>query len=156
MAGRRPGPAPKNPEARARTNADPFVGGDGWTQIDGDPNEDYPEVPTWVPQLRPETYALYEQLAQLPQAKTWGQGTWMELHLTLPLLDLYLQKRGSEAFKAIITTLGAGLSLTEMDMQKARIRVRDLEIEAEQASEATLKANGVTSLEERRKRLMNG
>jgi len=124
MAGRRPGPAPKNPQERQRTNADPVLGRDGWTEIADVPFAGVvPELPGWC-SVGATGRAVYEELARLPQAALWGPGTWLQLHLSLPLVERYLSRPGSENFKAIVATLGAGLRLTEDDLQKARVRVR--------------------------------
>ena len=105
MGGRRPGPAPN--EKHRHRNPDPFVSKDGWTEI-GDAAFDgaIPEIPAWV-RCTDEARAVYAELARLPQAATWGAGTWLQLHLSLPLVGRYLQRPGSENFKAIISTLGA-------------------------------------------------
>jgi hypothetical protein len=146
MAGRRSGPPPS--EHRRRTNADPVVGKDGWTEVSPEPFAgQVPEIPAWV-DCTLEARMVYQELAQLPQAATWGPGTWLSLHLTLPLLGRYLTRPGSENFKAIVSTLGAGLSMTELDMQRARIKVKRPDPVAEQAAAAS-----VSSLQERRKRL---
>lgn len=148
MAGRRPGPPPN--ERHRHRNADPVVGKDGWTEITPDAFDGaVPEVPPWV-QCSDEARAVYLELARLPQAATWGPGTWLSLHLTLPLVGRYLERPGSENFKAIVQTMGASLSLTESDMAKARIKVR-----LPEPDEASVDSNapGVTSLQSRRQRL---
>lgn len=152
MAGRRPGVPPKAPEERMRTNSDPLVGGDGWTEIDNAPFAGaVPEIPVWV-KCSPEARAVYHELAALPQAQLWGAGTWLELHLTLPLIDRYLSRPGSENFKAIISTLGAGLRLTEDDLQRGRVRFKR---EQDEDGGAEVPA-GVANLQERRRRLVKG
>jgi hypothetical protein len=146
MAGRRPGPAPA--EVKRRTNVDPVIGKDGWTEVAPEPCAgEVPAIPAWV-NCTDEARAVYEDLARLPQAATWGVGTWLQLHMSLPLIGRYLQRPGSENFKAIVSTLGAGLSMTELDMQRARIKVKRPDPVAEQAAAAS-----VSSLQERRKRL---
>lgn len=146
MGGRRPGPAP-NEKHRHRA-ADPFVSKDGWTEITPDAFEgEVPEIPAWV-SCTDEARMVYAELARLPQAATWGAGTWLQLHMSLPLIGRYLQRPGSENFKAIISTLGAGLSMTELDMQRARIKVKRPDPAAEQEAAAS-----VSSLQERRRRL---
>jgi hypothetical protein len=146
MGGRRPGPAP-NENHRHRT-PDPFVSKDGWTEVAPEPFAgEVPPIPVWV-NCTDEARAVYAELATLPQAATWGAGTWLQLHMSLPLIGRYLQRPGSENFKAIVSTLGAGLSMTELDMQRARIKVKRPDPVAEQAAAAS-----VSSLQERRKRL---
>ena len=149
MAGRRPGPAPS--PRRRRTNADVVLPpGEGWTEV---PNAAWegvvPAVPEWCV-VGDAARAVYEELARLPQAATWGPGTWFELHLSLPLVERYLSRPGSEGFKALVSALGAGLSLTELDMQRARIKVR-----ADQPGDVGVETGGVavSSLDERRRRL---
>lgn len=153
MAGRRPGPPPS--ESRRRRNADPVLpSGEGWTSIDGAAWEGVvPPIPDWV-QVSSLAEAVYVELGRLPQAATWGPGTWFELHLALPLVDRYLSRPGSEGFKALVSALGAGLSLTEVDMQRARIRVQPAEpaVPVEPASSVG-GGSGVSSLSDRRRRL---
>ncbi|MFE5290196.1 hypothetical protein ACFRAQ_35035 [Nocardia sp. NPDC056611] len=133
MAGRRPGAAPKQPHERARTNKDSIIGGDGWTELTDEPFDgDIPPIPEWI-DVGSRGRAIYEELARLPQARTYGPGTWLTLHMTLPLIERYLSRPGSENFKAITSTLGAALSLTELDMQRARIRVKPVEDELDEA-----------------------
>src|SRR5690349_13578018 len=99
MGGRRPGPAP-NENHRHRT-ADPFVAkGDGWTEIGAEPYAGpVPEIPAWVT-CSDAAREVYRELARLPQAATWGPGTWLQLHMALPLVGRYLERPGSENFKA--------------------------------------------------------
>ncbi|WP_147129548.1 MULTISPECIES: hypothetical protein [Nocardia] len=66
---------------------------------------------------------LYAELARLPQARLWGPGTWLELHLSLPAASRYLGGGSSEGLKALISAWGVGLRLTEDDLTKARIKV---------------------------------
>lgn len=148
MGGRRPGPAPS--ETHRHRAADPFVAkGDGWTEIDAEPYAGHvPAIPTWL-ECSDAARAVYAELARLPQAATWGPGTWLQLHLALPLLTSYLKRPGSENFKAITSTLGAGLSLTELDMQRARIKFKRGDTADEQAEAAAT----VTSMQDRRARL---
>lgn len=153
MAGRRPGPAPKNPQERQRTNADPVLGRDGWTEIADVPFAGVvPELPGWC-SVGATGRAVYEELARLPQAALWGPGTWLQLHLSLPLVERYLSRPGSENFKAIISTLGAGLRLTEDDLQKARVRVKSAQAQETKSPEATRSAAVVTDIRSRRERL---
>lgn len=153
MAGKRPGPPPKNPEELVRRNVDPIVGADGWTDIDPAPNDgEIPPIPAWC-DAGEAARAIYEDLARLPQARLWGPGTWLQLHMSLPLFDRYMSRPGSEGLKALVATWGTGLRLTEDDLQRARVRVRKL-IESEDESTPTRKANGVASLDDRRRRLM--
>lgn len=152
MAGRRPGPAPKNPEDRLRTNADPLVGRDGWTEITPEPfGGDVPDIPEWAA-VGDAGAAVYQELSRLPQAALWGPGTWLQLHLALPLIERYLKRPGSENFKAIVSTLGAGLRLTEDDLQKARIRVQAAET-GDVDPAAARSAAKVTDIRSRRSRL---
>lgn len=123
MSGRRPGVAPtENHRHRA---VDPFVKpGDGWREIDDAPRDGQaPPIPAWV-RVDPDTIRVYQDLAALPQAATWGAGDWLSLHLALPVIARYLDRPGAEAFKAITSVLGSALSLTTLDMQRARIKVR--------------------------------
>jgi hypothetical protein len=89
-------------------------------------------------------------LARLPQARLWGPGTWFELHLSLPLVDRYLTRPGSEGFKALVSALGAGLSLTELDLQRARVKVSPAEGVGDSPTVSDPK---VADIRDRRKRL---
>lgn len=154
MAGRRSGPPPKNPEDRLRRNADPIVGADGWTEIPSTPNdEEIPEIPEWV-SVGSTGRAIYDELAALPQARLYGLGTWIQLWMTLPLIERYFSRPGSENYKAIMSTIGASLRLTEDDLQRARVRIKD------PVDEEPVDTNGgapvVSFAEERRARLMRG
>jgi hypothetical protein len=148
MAGRRPG-VPPNENHRHR-NVDPVVGRDGWTEISPDPFAGaVPEIPSWV-DCSDEARLVYAELARLPQAATWGPGTWLSLHLTLPLVGRYLSRPGSENFKAIIQTIGASLALTESDLAKARIKVK---VPDPDLPESQSQGPKVTTLQSRRQRL---
>lgn len=150
MAGRRTGPPPKDPSELVRAKPDVVVGGDGWTEIEDTPFDGVvPEIPAWV-KCGPEARAVYYALAALPQARVWGPGTWLELHLSLPLVDRYLSRPGSENFKAIISTLGAGLRLTEDDLQRGRVRFK------REQEQLDAPAAGVVQMDERRARLVKG
>lgn len=122
--GRRPGPAPKQPEQRRHRAVDPVVGGDGWTEIAREPSTDpAPALPSWLPPVE-SAEQVYAQLAALPQARAWLDSEWFLLQLSLPLVERYLQRPGSENFKAIVTALGPGLKLTSDDMAKSRQRFK--------------------------------
>ena len=151
---RRSGPPPKNPDERLRRNVDPVTSADGWTEIDDAPfNGDIPDIPAWI-EITDRARAVYYELAMLPQARLYGAGTWLQLHLSLPVIDKYLASSSTESYKAITTTLGAALSLTESDMQKARVRVRKMELDGENLGTP---GGNVTSMSaERRKRLTGG
>ncbi|WP_109523680.1 MULTISPECIES: phage terminase small subunit [Nocardia] len=155
MAGRRSGPPPKNPKDRARRNGDPLLAGaDGWTEIPSTPNDgEVPEIPEWVT-VGPVGRAIYTELASLPQARLYGQGTWIQLWLTLPLIERYLTRPGSENYKAVTGTMGAALRLTEDDLQRARIRIKD---EIDEEPVAPTEGGTVASFaEERKARLLRG
>ncbi len=156
MAGRRSGPPPKSPEERARRNVDPLVGADGWTEIGSTPFAgEVPEIPEWI-EVGPTGRAVYEHLSRLPQAAMYGPGTWFQLHMTLPLIERYLTRPGSENYKAITTTLGAALRLTEDDLARARVRVAAPVSEEDASPEQRARSARVASLADRRKRLMAG
>lgn len=130
---RRPGPAPK--PGRERRNEDSLLGGSGeWREAPNAPlNGAVPSVPEWVTASlkNPDaTLAAYEVLAKLPQAALWTGGDWFSVWLTLPLLDRYLARPGSEGFKAILSGLGAGPGLTEADLLKLRRRLVEPATEA--------------------------
>nr|WP_296763841.1 hypothetical protein [Rhodococcus sp. (in: high G+C Gram-positive bacteria)] len=147
-----PGPAPKNPEDRIRRNSDPLTDANGWTEIDPSPNDGaIPPIPPWSSQ-DPIVGGIYAELGKLPQARLWGPGTWFEIHLTLPIMEKYLEKPSSEAFKTILAAWGSGLRLTEDDMQRARIRVRK-ELSAEE-QELAIKGNPKVASINRRERLL--
>lgn len=149
---RTPGPAPSDPGARHRRNVDPVVNTHGWTELElvGFAGK-VPAVPGWL-SVSDNCMAIYSELGSLPQAALWGPGTWFELHMTLPLIDRYLSRPGSESFKAIIATLGVALRLTEDDLQKARVKVVPRE-SAETAEQATGTDGQVTDIRSRRSRL---
>lgn len=150
--GRRPGPAPS--EQRRRRNADVVLpAGEGWTEISGDAWEgDVPAIPGWV-EVGDAARAVYGELARLPQAATWGPGTWFELHLALPLVDRYLARPGSEGFKALVSAFGAGLALTELDMQRARIKVKPEPVDSAGVGGAGEGGGNVSRMDDRRRRL---
>ncbi|MEV0759536.1 hypothetical protein [Nocardia sp. NPDC050435] len=152
MAGRRPGPPPKNPDQRARTNSDPYIGGDGWTELPDEPFDGaIPPIPEWVT-CSDAARMLYTELAQLPQARLWGAGTWLELHMSLPAASRYLSTGSSEGLKALISAWGVALRLTEDDLTKARIKIvsdEDDDPEAPEAVDDTV----VSFAQERRARL---
>ncbi|MFC9995738.1 hypothetical protein [Nocardia sp. NPDC127526] len=155
MAGRRSGPPPKNPDERLRRNADPFVTGDGWTEIDPTPHDgDIPEIPEWIT-VGPTGRAIYEHLATLPQARLYGPGTWFQLWVTLPLIERYLSRPGSENYKAVTSTLGAALRLTEDDLARARVRIKPV-LDEDDEDAPTAGARVVSYAEERRARLLKG
>ncbi|KZM71073.1 hypothetical protein AWN90_41900 [Nocardia terpenica] len=130
-----------------------MIAGDGWTELPDEPFDgSVPPIPEWI-DVGSRGRAIYEQLARLPQARTYGAGTWLTLHMTLPLIERYLSRPGSENFKAIVATLGSALSLTELDMQRARIRVKPVEDEAEVTASPGEKV--VPMAAARRARLMN-
>ena len=149
--GRRPGVAPT--ENHRHRSPDPFVrAGDGWAEITAEPFEGVvPEIPQWV-SCGPDARRVYMDLARLPQAVLWGPGTWFELHLTLPLIDRYLARPGSEGFKALVSALGAGLSLTELDLQRARVKVKAPEPVGD-VGEMAAGDPKVSDIRDRRKRL---
>lgn len=124
---RRPGPAPK--PGRERRNEDSLLGPSGeWREVPNEPRDEAaPEVPEWITSaLKSEaTLQAYEILAKLPQAAVWTAGDWFAVWLTLPLLDRYLARPGSEGYKAILSGLGAGPGLTEADLLKLRRRLVD-------------------------------
>lgn len=154
MAGRRPGPPPKDPSQRQRTNADPVIGSDGWTEIPDAPNDgEIPPIPEWIGEISEAARVVYQELASLPQARLWGPGTWLQLHLSLPMFDKYMEKPGGEGLRTLVGIWGVSLRLTEDDLQKARVKVRK---EAEDAASQDLSASSakVTSIADRRKRLL--
>jgi hypothetical protein len=125
--------------------------GDGWREISDQPySGTVPEIPEWV-RVGPDARRVYISLAALPQAATWGPGTWLELHLALPMIDRYLSRPGAEGLKALCSTLGAGLSLTELDLQRARIQLKHRDDGDEQPVEVD--SPKVTSMAARRARL---
>lgn len=154
MAGRRPGPAPKNPEERQRTNADPVIGADGWTEVPDSPNEgEVPPIPEWVGEISEAARVVYDELASLPQARLWGRGTWLQLHLSLPMFDKYLEKPGGEGLRTLVGIWGVSLRLTEDDLQKARIKMIH-ELDEAEAAAAAAGNPKVASMAERRNRLL--
>lgn len=156
MSGRRPGPPPKDPEDRVRRNDDPVVGADGWVEIDPTPNDDAPPaIPEWVGEISEAARIIYRELATLPQARLWGAGTWLQLHMSLPMFDKYMEKPGGDGLRTLVNIWGVSLRLTEDDMQKARIKMkRELDEEAEVTGPAGV--NNVVSLAERRNALVAG
>jgi hypothetical protein len=156
MATRRPGPAPKDPSERARRNADPVVGSDGWTDVQPTAKlRRVPPIPEWI-YVGDVTRAFYLELTKLPQATTWSAGDWLMLHSTLPLLERYFTKPGSESFKAWTAVLDPGLRITTDAMMKARMRIRTPEKETAGGSTQRRGAGKVTDLAARRGRLTKG
>lgn len=150
MAGR-PGPAPKDPSARKRTNADPFLEDGEWTKIPYEPNDgEIPSIPMWVeiPDDSPARM-YYNDLMLLPQARLWRSGDIMNLWMALPYIHKYLTTSpGAEGMKAIASTLNLPLRLTADDLQKARVAwEKDQEAVAEE--EAVKLAANVTSIAKR-------
>jgi hypothetical protein len=149
MAGRKPGPPPKDPSRRARTNVDPVVGKDGWSEIDTVPFDgEVPPIPDWIT-VGTQGEAVYDVLSHLPQAALYGPGTWFVAHLSMPLVERYLSRPGSESYKALLTTLSSALRLTEDDLAKARVRARKVE---EDVPDAGITA-AVTDIRSRKSRL---
>lgn len=156
MAGRRSGVPPKQPHERirARDHRDPYLATDGWTELPDAPFDgDIPDIPEWIT-VGARGQMIYEELARLPQARLYGRGTWLELQLTLPLIERYLSRPGSENFKAIVSTLGAALRLSEDDLAKARVRIATEEELAEETGEPGTKV--VSFEDQRRARLLKG
>lgn len=154
MAGRRPGPPPKDPSQRQRTNADPVIGNDGWTEIPDAPNDGtVPSIPEWVGEVSEAARVVYTELASLPQARLWGPGTWLELHLSLPMFDKYMEKPGGEGLRTLIGIWGVSLRLTEDDLQKARVKVRK-QAGDDELEEAARNNPKVASMADRRQRLL--
>lgn len=149
---RTPGPAPKNPDERLRRNPDPKVGDDGWTLVRPDGRvTNVPDVPAWLQgMVGPVTTAFYLELAQLPQATTWGPGDWLMLHASLPLLDRYFTRPGSESYKAWTAVLDPGLRITSDAMQKARLRIdtKGARPENRTGEQQQPTTSGVTSLQD--------
>lgn len=154
MAGRRPGPPPKDPAQRQRTNADPVIGADGWTEIPDAPNDgEIPPIPEWIGEISEAARVVYQELASLPQARLWGPGTWLQLHLSLPMFDKYMEKPGGEGLRTLVGIWGVGLRLTEDDLQKARIKMRK-QLDEDELAEAAKNNPKVASMADRRKRLL--
>lgn len=150
MAGR-PGPAPKDPSQRKRTNTDQFLPDGEWTRI---PNEPYdgeiPEIPMWVdlPEDSPARM-YYADLMTLPQARLWQQGDLMNLWVALKYVDLYLTgKPSADGMKSIASMLNLPLRLTSDDLQKARVAWKKEQEEAAE-EEAVKQAANVTSIAKR-------
>ncbi|MBM4707919.1 hypothetical protein GS982_01370 [Rhodococcus hoagii] len=155
MSGKRPGPPPKNPEDRVRRNDDAVVTDiHGWQEISPEPYDgDVPDIPAWVGEVSEAAKMIYAELSALPQARLWGPGTWLQLHLSLPMVDTYFNKPGGDGLRTLVNIWGSGLYLTNDDMQRARIRVRDKI--SEDADEVPADPK-VISMEDRRKRLLSG
>lgn len=149
----RPSGPPPDPN-RARRNKDPRAGADGdWQVIEPTPNDQpIPEIPSWV-DATDRTREVYYFLAGLPQAKIWQPGEWFQLWMTLPLLERYFCKPGSEGLKAIMALLNGGLHLTIEDLHRARIKMADAVTEPELEESDRKK---VVDLEERKKRIVGG
>lgn len=149
----RPSGPPPNPD-RVRRNKDPRAGTDGdWKFIDPSPNDEpIPDIPSWCATTE-RTREVYYFLAGLPQAREWSQGEWFQIWMTLPLLEKYFIKPGSEGLKAIMALLNGGLHLTVEDMHRARIRFKEVDPVEEELGEAAKEK--VVNLNERRDRLTN-
>lgn len=127
---RRPGPPPKDPSQRRRRNVDPVVGRDGVTVVDPSPvSAKPPTLPSWCV-VSPRTQAFYAALCRLPQRRTWGDGDWLALWVALPLVDRYLERPGSESFKAWTAAVFPVLRVTTDDLAKARVQLAVAAVEA--------------------------
>ncbi|QDF15373.1 hypothetical protein SEA_MOLLYMUR_12 [Gordonia phage Mollymur] len=147
------GPAGKDPSELTGHHSKSVLAGDGWEEID--PNAEVPEappIPPWVP-VGPAGQLVYEYLTSIPQAQKYGPGTYWELWLSIPLIERYLEKPGSENYKAILSTLGSALRLTEDDLQRARIRMVAAEQQADDPSETSQQNARVIAMQARRDRL---
>jgi hypothetical protein len=127
---------------------------DGWKSIDPTPRDlsEVPPIPEWVDVLPGSpAESWYYEVSILPQAREWNNGTIMQLWLTLPLINRYIARPGSEGLKAIISALGPALMLTEDDMRKAKVKY-DVDKAQVEAAEAQRAMANVSSLEKRRDR----
>lgn len=150
---RRRGPSPKDPEDRARRNPDPVLAGDGWTEIADEAFAgDVPPIPEWIT-VSDTVHAFYAELARLPVAVTWGPNDWLMLHASLPLLDRYFARPGSESYKAWTSFLDPGLRITSDAMQKARVRIARVQEDDDSGVSDSAVPADVTDLSERRRRL---
>jgi hypothetical protein len=120
---RRRGPAPE-----PGSLGDSRYGGTGaWVDVPDIPRDldTVPPLPEWIAGTlkSPATISAYEALARLPQAAVWTAGDWLIVHLSMPLLDRYLTRPGSESYKALLAGLGSGPGLTTSDLLKLHRRL---------------------------------
>lgn len=140
---------PTTRAARAAARQTPVVDGDGWTSIPpGARTAKPPAISAWL-SIGFTAEEAYAEFAKLPQAKAWLESEWKLLQLSLPLLERYVARPGSESFKALVSALGPALKLTSDDLAKARMRIAV----PEPAETATTASAGVTDINARRDRL---
>lgn len=124
------------------------VGDDGWTLVPpGKRVGKVPELPDWL-HLTGQGAQVYAELARLPQSKVWLESEWLLLQLSLPLMERYLSRPGSESFKALFSALSSSLKLTTDDLARARMKI------AKPPAEAASVSPSVTNIASRRKRLL--
>ncbi|ANA86358.1 hypothetical protein BH762_gp161 [Gordonia phage OneUp] len=149
MAAQKPGPPPTG--NAVRRNKDPNLQQQDWAIVDPALHDwDYPEIPDWIDST-PRTEAVYEFLMTLPQSRTWRQGEWFQIWMSLPTIERYFSRPGGETLKSIMGLLNVGLNLTQADMAKARMKFKEADPVEEELEGAT-KAK-VVDLEARKKRL---
>jgi len=149
MAAQKPGPPPTG--KAVRRNKDPNLDQQDWAAIDPTPHEwEYPPIPEiFEPSERAKIF--YDILMSLPQSRTWHEGEWINIWMSLPALEAYLEKPSAEKLKSLLQILNVGLNLTQADMAKARMKFKESDPVEEELEGAT-KAK-VVDLEARKKRL---
>ncbi|QAU06541.1 hypothetical protein SEA_WILLIAMBOONE_29 [Gordonia phage WilliamBoone] len=149
MAAQKPGPPPTG--NAVRRNRDPNLDQQDWAIVDPTPHEwDYPPIPDiFEPSARAQ--AFYEMLMELPQSRTWHEGEWINIWMSLPALEAYLEKPSAEKLKSLLQILNVGLNLTQADMAKARMKFKQPD-PVEEELEDTARAK-VVDLEARKNRL---
>ncbi|AOE43701.1 hypothetical protein SEA_SPEEDDEMON_120 [Gordonia phage SpeedDemon] len=150
------GPAAKDPSELTGHHSKSVLAGDGWEEIDPDAAvPEAPELPDWV-ETTDVGRAVYDYLTSIPQAQKYGPGTHWVLWMSIPLIERYLAKPGSENYKAILSTLGSALRLTEDDLARARIRMVSAAEASDDPSETSQQNAKVIAMQERRNRLKGG
>ena len=149
------GPPPKDPSQLARPRIDPVTGKDGWTEIEPTLVEgEIPAIPEWVTDVGGEARQVYDYILRLPQARLYGAGTILAVWLTLPLIQRYLETSkgsGVETYKGIMSALGPAINMTDNDLARARIKIK--QIVDEELESTPVVDEKVVHMNDRRKRL---
>jgi hypothetical protein len=106
------GPAPKDPEKRARRNATLPMTMLGTTPVKA------PPLPRSAKYLK-ATKDWYGAWKTSPQASQFSTTDWQRLHMLAPLVDLYFRSPSKELFSEIRMT-EANLGATVADRQRLR------------------------------------
>ena len=101
-----------------------------------------------------EARQVYDYIMRLPQARLYGAGTILAVWLTLPLIQRYLETSkgsGVETYKGIMSALGPAINMTDNDLARARIKIK--QIVDEELESTPVVDEKVVHMNDRRKRL---